>query len=164
MAINIDITSEIERADELIDNVSVLLADSYLMGYHNTILEYTNVLSIVKIAREYLNYSQSNTVLQQTVVDAMYVIREYISYKDIKSTIDYFKLFAIEVCSGEANDTQITPGGHTQDIPEQEVVVNPELKSGKIMDFREYTLAISADGQTDFTMPFSIDDVEFASE
>jgi len=164
MAINIDTAAEIARADALISNTTILLADSYLMGYQHAIFEYTNVLSIVKIAREYLNYSLSNIVDNTTLVNAMNVIREYLDYGTIKSTVDYFLLYSIVQCEGETNDSQINPKGHSIDISDSVPSVDPETKTEQ-MDFKKYKLPIDI-SEVDkilFVMPFDVADIDVDS-
>ncbi len=163
MEINPDIEYEISRGEDIISNCTELLADAYLLGKQPKIIEYTNVLCIIGVSVAYLKYSYIADLSHQRIINAIYIIREFIKYGRIKPTVDYFELFNIETCIGENSTDQITPGGHdpnepTTDPDDQPIIINPEPDI--TMDFRKYTIPITSDGQTQFTMPFNISNVD----
>ena len=165
MGVNFDIEYEIYRADQIIDNTMILLTDCYLMGYQSTLFEYTNVISLVTIAKEYLKYSTKEVIDDPRVANAIYIIREFLRYKDIKSIVSFSSPNCIK-CFGETNINQITPVGHNPNekpINTNTVITLPPTipKSAEIMDFKEYILTVDTVNQTVFyNLPFYIDNID----
>jgi hypothetical protein len=159
MAINQYTGYEIIRATAILDNVSILLADAYFKGKQKLIIEYTNVLSLVKLAKEYIVYSLNTNVIFDTnrVSNAIYIIREFDRYKDIKSNVSFF--FDLEKCIGESNAQQITPLGHIPNAAPTGTT-NINIKSVLNVVFKEHQLTISNNAQTVFNLPFNLSNID----